>query len=386
MNNDHASLTRTVVTAFRMGAIAIATLALAACGSPHAAAAPAAANIATPAAAAMRTAPAPAAAAETPAPPAAAETPAPQEAASPIALPFSTDAARQTPSARFSPAMAYDAAREEVVLFGGATLGTNGLVYFSDTWVWRGSSWTQLRPAHSPSPRAWAQMADDPIRRDLVLFGGQSETIPRLTDTWLWNGSDWTQVTPVFTPQGTIEEGMTFFRRMGTVLLYSGDFAGPNHLYSWDGTNWTDLQVPNGPPPSAFQGGLAADPERQVVVLLASDVNQSQLQHWEFDGTSWTHRDVPTPPTRSLLQTATDLRTETIVMFGGIGFNDTWTWDQGAWTQQHPRHSPPQRSSTGPMPGMAYDVERGDVVVFGGIDNGNVALNDTWTWNGRDWR
>src|SRR5262249_8732344 len=169
MNNDHASLTRTVVTASRMGAIAIATLALAACGSPHAAAAPAATNIATPAAAAIPTAPAP---------PAAAETPAPQEAASPIALPFSTDAARQTPWARFSPARAYDAAREEAVLFGGATLGTNGLVYFSDTWVWRGSSWTQVRPAHSPSPRAWAQMADDPIRRDLVLFGGQSETIP----------------------------------------------------------------------------------------------------------------------------------------------------------------------------------------------------------------
>lgn len=49
--------------------------------------------------------------------------------------------------------------------------------------------------------------------------------------------------------------------------------------------------------------------------------------------------------------------------------------------------APSERSSTGPMPGMTYDAARGEVVVFGGVDvQTNVALNDTWTWNGQDWR
>jgi hypothetical protein len=55
-------------------------------------------------------------------------------------------------------------------------------------------------------------------------------------------------------------------------------------------------------------------------------------------------------------------------------------------TQQHPFHSPSVRSSTGPMPSMAYNSARGEAVVFGGIDcTSNVPLDDTWTWNGGDW-
>jgi len=281
------------------------------------------------------------------------------------------------PSPRSSPAMAYDAARPESLLFGGE--GS------SDMWAWNGHRWAQLHPVHSPGPRAWAEMAYDPRHRQVVLFGGSARG-SRLNDTWLWNGRDWTRATPAFTPAPTIEEGITFFSGTGTVLMFSGDDIGPNHLYSWDGADWTDLPFTGGPPRSAFQGGFSVDPKRRVVVLLADDINKTTLQHWEFDGRVWTHRDVATPPVRALVQTADDERTHTIVMFGGVGHNDTWTWDGTRWTQRHPLHSPSMRSSTGPMPGMAYDAARGRVVVFGGIDvRTNRPLNDTWTWNGEDW-
>jgi hypothetical protein len=316
------------------------------------------------------------------APPAsAARTVAPVATPTPAATPPASEPARAAgaPGPRFGPAMAYDGADQSLLLFGGETTGQSRL---ADTWTWDGHRWTQLHPAHSPSPRAWAQMAYDPRHRDVLLFGGSSG----LADTWIWNGGDWTRASPAFSPGFTQEEGMTFFAGTGTVLMYSGNFMGPNHVYSWDGTNWTDLPFTGGPPPSAFQGGFSIDPTRQVVVLLAYDVNQKTLQHWEFDGRIWTHRSVVTPPTRSLVQTATDDRTGTIVMFGGVGHNDTWTWNGKRWTQQDPERSPSQRSSTGPMPGMAYDAANGEVVVFGGIDvTTNVPLNDTWTWNGEDW-
>jgi len=283
------------------------------------------------------------------------------------------------PGPRFSPAMAYDGADRYVLLFGGET---TRLTRLGDTWTWDGHRWTQLHPAHSPSPRAWAEMAYDPSHHDVVLFGGTG-----LADTWIWNGIDWTQATPAFTPSSTQEEGMTYFSGTGTVLMYSGNFMGPNHVYSWDGANWADLPFAGGPPPSAFQGGFSVDPTRQVVVLLAYDVNQKALQHWEFDGRTWTHRGVATPPSRSLVQTATDAQTGTIVMFGGVGHRDTWTWDGVRWAQQNPQRSPSERSSTGPMPGMTYDSGSGEVVVFGGVDvQTNVPLNDTWTWNGENWK
>jgi hypothetical protein len=287
----------------------------------------------------------------------------------------------QPPSRRFSPAMAYDGARRDVLLFGGATFQDGALAPLADTWTWDGHGWTQRFPAHSPSARAFSEMAYDPVHRQVVLFGGLG-----LNDTWLWDGRDWTQAAPAFNPVSTIEEGMTFFPATCTVVMYSGNFTGPVHLYSWDGANWTDVPFGGGPPDSAFQGGLSVDPVRGVLVLLAVDINQiGVMQQWEFDGRTWTHRDVPTPPSRSLAQTVTDERTDTIVLFGGVEVNDTWTWDGLRWTQRQPRHTPPVRSSTGPMPGMAYDAARGEVVVFGGSNMG-TPLNDTWTWNGRDWK
>jgi hypothetical protein len=277
--------------------------------------------------------------------------------------------------------MAYDGARHEVVLFGGST----GQGDLADTWTWNGERWTLRSPAHSPSPRAYSEMAYDQLHHRVVLFGGRGPDSGPLTDTWLWDGIDWTQATPAFTPAPTIDEGMTFFSGTGTVLMYSGNFAGPTHLYSWDGSNWTDLQTTGGPPASAYQAGFSVDPRRPVVILLAYDVNQTTLQHWEFDGRAWTHRAIATPSKRSLVQTVADERDHTIVLFGGTGHNDTWTWDGARWTQQQPKHSPSVRSGTGPTPGMAYDGTRGEVVVFGGYDGKSGPLADTWTWNGRDW-
>ncbi len=50
--------------------------------------------------------------------------------------------------------MTYDAARGQVVLFGGYRSAHD----FGDTWTWDGTDWTQLSPVHSPSARdgmAW---------------------------------------------------------------------------------------------------------------------------------------------------------------------------------------------------------------------------------------
>jgi hypothetical protein len=76
--------------------------------------------------------------------------------------------------------MAYDAAIGTVVLFGGR----NGGHFFTDTWTWNGSTWTQQAPATSPTPRLDPTMAYDAGTSNMVLFGGLGTTAsPFLRDT-----------------------------------------------------------------------------------------------------------------------------------------------------------------------------------------------------------
>jgi hypothetical protein len=60
-------------------------------------------------------------------------------------------ASQVAPPGRTWASFAYDAARYQLVLFGGNNQGTEG-GYQGDTWVWTGRTWRQLHPATSPSP------------------------------------------------------------------------------------------------------------------------------------------------------------------------------------------------------------------------------------------
>src|SRR5262245_35549670 len=61
-------------------------------------------------------------------------------------------------------AMAYDSARDRVVLFGGTTTQPT-----SDTWEWDGATWTLLAPPHVPPARTGAAMVFDSARSPIVL-------------------------------------------------------------------------------------------------------------------------------------------------------------------------------------------------------------------------
>lgn len=98
------------------------------------------------------------------------------------------------------------------------------------------------------------------------------------------------------------------------------------------------------------------------------------------------------PGRRANAAIAIDPVRERVVLFGGTSDwlggkfqynNDTWEWDGKDWIEMHPNTVPPARA--GHM--MAYDVKRGVVVMFGGMELGeNYVLSDTWEWNGTDWK
>jgi hypothetical protein len=79
--------------------------------------------------------------------------------------------------------MAADDARGTIVLFDD--LGA--------TWTWDGRSWSRKRLAGGPPARQQAAMAYDAARKVVVLFGGYRK--PLSADTWTWDGSGWLERT-----------------------------------------------------------------------------------------------------------------------------------------------------------------------------------------------
>src|SRR6266571_525413 len=121
------------------------------------------------------------------------------------------------PSARSNVAMVFDAARNRVVLFGGA--GGSTAILFNDTWEWDGENWTQYEDI-GPVPRSRHGMAYDSKRQRTVLFGGSAGNL-NLNDTWEWDGADWTQVADTG-PPARGGHGMAYDNLRGRVVLVDG--------------------------------------------------------------------------------------------------------------------------------------------------------------------
>jgi hypothetical protein len=100
----------------------------------------------------------------------------------------------------------------------------------------------------------------------------------------------------------------------------------------------------------------------------------------------WTLKEDFGPSPRAAHAMAFDSNRGRVVLFGGNPYagsilGDTWEWDGEFWTQI---------SDVGPSPrsyhAMAFDSTRKVVLLFGGIGiAGTNVVADTWSWDGTDW-
>lgn len=152
------------------------------------------------------------------------------------------------PGPRSSPAMAYDAARERIVLFGGAARGGTPL---GDTWLWDGQAWMQMADAGGPGPRFGPAIATDPWSGGVVLFGGWSGQ-PRnvyYDDLWRWDGRQWTEV-PIDGPRPDAgsQAGLAFDSANQRLVLSGGGtvsegrFVPADGPWSWNGVRWSRVE------------------------------------------------------------------------------------------------------------------------------------------------
>lgn len=277
---------------------------------------------------------------------------------------------RQVPLGRNSHGMAFDATRQEIVLFGGY----NG-AGLADTWTWRGTNWVQKFPANSPADRWGHGMVWDATRGEIVMFGGTRNT-GRLNDTWTWNGTTWTQKNPASTPGPRDGFAMAYDAARQQVVIFGGN-SGGQETWLWDGTNWTQAN-PATKPPGTASSSMVYDSVRQEVVLFGN-----YGQTWIWDGNNWTQRgSLNVPLARNFPGMAFDPVRQEVVMFSGNNYQETWVWNGVDWTQRSPAHSPVGHQ----YHELVWDSARQKIVMFGGdaytVDNYDA---DTWFWNGTDW-
>jgi cysteine-rich repeat protein len=397
------------------------------------------------------------------------------------------------PAARAFHAMAWDAALGKVVLYGGvADTDQQFKVLYDDTWTWDGSDWTQL--ATAPLGCDGHAMAYDATRQQLLVFGGcgdntlgdetfllespyaawqlvrRNEAPARtlgamvvsnageailfggragatiLGDTWVLKG---------FPPEiGTQPldraSGPCLQNQLHVVATTDGNGVGP-FTYRWrkylpngftqidDGFRFsgatTDTLVIDPLRPedvgnySAIVGNACGEtesataridladghwtasgqlPSARYLLSLAYDGARQRMVSFgglqlhddasllvlgdtiERDGIAWEEvaASGPSPSPRYGYALAYDAARGVTVLHGGrtfdaafnfTDFGDTWEWDGTAWSL---------RTTAGPSArfshAMVYDSARQRVVLFGGQHNGGF-YGDLWEWDGTTW-
>ncbi|HEX5228454.1 MAG TPA: kelch repeat-containing protein [Bryobacteraceae bacterium] len=292
-----------------------------------------------------------------------------------------------SPPARQYLGLVYDSARSQILLFAGINGANSGP--FNDTWTWDGTDWAQKSPPTSPPARYSFAMAFDAAHNLAVIFGGVGTDGTDRNDTWVWDGTTWTQKLSPSSPSDRDSHSLVYDAARQQVVLFGGYdpdvSADLNDTWIWNGTGWTQKSVAISPE-ARDSYSMVYDAAHQQVVLFGG-VNHNHVylnDTWVWDGTAWTQKTAATsPPARIYSTMAFDAAQGQVVLFGGAGnsgdFNDTWTWDGTNWTQQSPATQPPTRNSQG----MAYDAGHSQIVLFGGgIGNTQNVLGDTWTWSG----
>jgi hypothetical protein len=293
-----------------------------------------------------------------------------------------------SPPARWGHSLTYDAVRRRTVLFGGAGAGS-----FTDTWEYNGGNWLQVPTSVAPETRFKHAAVFDSARGCTMLFGGNGSLVP-LDDTWRLDGTRWVRLV---SPAGLFSQAASYdLTRERTVLFggraWFGSSVVTRDTWECDGTTWATVAT-SGMPAARMGHALAYDSALHRTVLFGGAANGSLVpclgDTWEYDGTNWNQVQTtpPSPPARSGHGLAYDMARRRIVLFGGsvnsgsaaVVFADTWELDGKVWKQISVPTSPQGR--TGHR--MAYDVGRGRTVLFGGWTN--TFLADTWEYNGATW-
>lgn len=189
---------------------------------------------------------------------------------------------------------------------------------------------------------------------------------------------------------------IAFDRGRGKLVLFGGLVAGKvgGDTWEWDGRFWTQV-ADTGPTPRTYHA-MAYDPTGERILLFGGSdggpVSGEGAQRvyfgdtWAWDGQDWVQLADTGPSARQSQAMACDVARSRVVLFSGgqissqatnVAVADTWEWDGTDWAQV---------ADTGPSARLDAKLAyvEGGVLLFGGAGTG-PAPADTWEWDGQHW-
>jgi hypothetical protein len=292
-------------------------------------------------------------------------------------------------------ATAFDAARGQIVMFGGGPVRPDGSTgELDETWLWGAGGWSDAKPTHIPPKRAGAAMAYDPDTHLVVMVGGHAQGHD-LTDTWLWDGQDWSKGGPL--PVNILEPRpvLTYDIAHHTLLLVmccGSAQSGASLAATWtgDGRKWTAKHT-LAPINELRAASVAVDPSTGRVLLITPRAQGFiDSATWEWDGVDW-HKEhsaggppVPFDISNINIQLATPIALSpadkrVIALPSGGAGNSQWLFDGRGWTSGDRAGAAPFTAA------LVTDVPDGVVIQVGGgslsSDTDMVLARSSGAWS-----
>jgi hypothetical protein len=178
------------------------------------------------------------------------------------------------PVARSKHALAVDAQRRRVVLFGGHNANGQDL---QDTWEWDGSQWIPFPFVAPPAARRSHLMVYDSLRSRVMLHGGVVAGAP-VGDTWDWTGASWVALS---TAGPTGGQSIAQHAASGELLM-----VGSGMTWTWSGQSW----VSAGNAPDCL--AVLWDEARQEVMLVQDPLTYFGRSVWTWNSANRTWQSV----------------------------------------------------------------------------------------------
>jgi len=244
--------------------------------------------------------------------------------------------AGETPSPRINAAIAYDQQEQKIILFGG--IDSTG--FLQDTWAYGKNGWEQMTVRNAPSPRQLATAAYDAIHHNTVLFGGRDENGDRLGDTWIFEDSEWSLAAETG-PSPRSSHAMVHDDSEMSILMYGGyDGNMLSDIWLWLGGQWRQMESNEGPP--RLHAAVVYDANRRGSLVIGGFGTAGRTNDvWMLKNREWIKLDMEgnLPKTRAEHEAAYVPGSGTLVFGGVVGTdprtriraNDTWLLNGDLW-------------------------------------------------------
>lgn len=261
-------------------------------------------------------------------------------------------------------------------------------------------------PSGGPSARDAHTAIKDELNHAMIIFGGsyfdvQTDFLYRYNDVWKLdlNSHTWTQITTSGTPPPPVTGHTAIYDALEhRMLVFGGGIDGGvlNDVYELDLNSYTwSLLSTTGPKPSPRWDHCAVynSQDHTMAIFGGRDLHGAFNDLWVLDLSTLVWQKIESyGPSARMAQSAIYVPGKNVMLvFGGSNhwvepppynhYDDLWkfSFDTQNWIQLFP--------IIGPVPPArdahfaSYDGEKNRMLIFGGIGNYDVMLNDLWQLN-----